>query len=113
MPRNVVPPKSSSILDVFKKKKTHQEQGQPVLPNEDLDQLQGDEFPLSEPIADTDNKAKHDVSNNDNNDIYDIIFLISWYMASWLDNKAYLLRIRTPLHDLNITLPQVHLIPVK
>ncbi|XP_019858850.1 PREDICTED: uncharacterized protein LOC109587071 [Amphimedon queenslandica] len=58
LPQNVVPSKSTSILDVFKKKKTHQGHDQPVPQNEGLDQLQRDDFPLSEPIAGTDCETK-------------------------------------------------------
>uniref|UniRef100_A0A1X7TZU5 Ig-like domain-containing protein n=1 Tax=Amphimedon queenslandica TaxID=400682 RepID=A0A1X7TZU5_AMPQE len=60
LPQDDFPPKSTPTWGIFKKK-THQGHDHPVLPNEDLDQLQGDDFALPEPIAGTDNEEKPDV----------------------------------------------------
>ena len=60
LPQNDVPSKNTSKLNLFKKKKD-QGQGQPLSPNDGSDLLQGDDFPLSQAIADMEYETKPNV----------------------------------------------------
>ena len=57
--------------------------GQPAVPISS-EGLEGEQdYVISESIPTrTEDQEKHAVSNNDNNYVHDVIFLISWYMAS-------------------------------